>query len=155
MSQAGSPTGNNQMSTGQLPAQAQDMLMTLYQRGVEVGMSQATQAQTMTPQVMLPPVYASYPQSYYSHYDNTLGMYGGPNGTPPTYGLGFTSYDNPSVASSVSQPPYTQATTPTHYGQYEQVHDYAKSATSRNGEAPYVWPTPTGDIGPSSSSTAH
>lgn len=147
MSQAGSPMSNNQMNTSQFPTQAQDMLMVLYQRGVEMGLSQATQAQSLNPQMMLPPVYTSYPQSYYPPYDNSLGVFSAPNGTPPTYGLSVTSYGNTNVVSNANQSQFSQAAASTQYGQYEQVDEYAKSATPRHGETAYAWPIQMSDTG--------
>lgn len=154
MSQAGSPTGSNQMSNGQWPAQ-QDMLMMLYQRGIEMGLQQASQAAAVSPPVILPPIFTSYQQSYYPQYDNAMGVYGGHNGAPPTYALGPPTQGNPILVPPMVASQYMQAAAPAQHGQSEQAHDYTASATPRHVETPYVWPMSNGDIGASSSPTSH
>ncbi len=155
MIQAGSPTSNNQIGTGQWPPQAQEMLMMLYQQGVEMGLNQAQQAHTIPSQMMLPLFNTPYPPHYFPQYDNAMGTYGGPNGAPSTYAHGGNPYGNPNATARVVPPQYTQAAATTQYAQYEQARDYTESATPRHAPPAYVWPVPNGENGPTPSSTLH
>ena len=134
MGPGASPNSNQPLPTG-----AQDALIMLYQRGVQVGMSQAAQVQPMVPQTIQAPVYASYPP-YYPMYDDAAAMYGAPSTAPPSYGHGLQSYDNTSVTST------TGHTQPTPYIQYHQAQEHIQTPV-RTSEPPYQWPLPTNNNG--------
>ena len=154
-SHGGSPTSTSHFEKNQLPAQTQEILMMLYHRGVEVGMSQAAQAQAIASHVIPAPVYASYSQPYYPHYDNTLGMYSGAHSASPTYGLGPQPYHNSNVAPSLGAPQYVQGSAANPYLQHEQVSGYTHLHSIRDSEQAYAWPLPNGDNGFPSSSNPH
>ncbi len=155
-SHSGSPTNTNQLEKNQLPVQTQDMLMMLYHRGVEVGMNHAAQAQAIAPHVMSTPVYASYPQPYYPHYDSAVGMFANPNSAPPPYGLGPQPFHNGHVTTSLGPSDYLSTSGATSYVQPDQNNNgYLQNGSSRDDELAYAWPLPTGDHRFPGSSTLH
>ena len=154
----GSPVSVHQLDKNPLPAQTHEMLMMLYHRGVEFGLSQAVQAQAVAPHLLTSPVYGSFPQPYYPHYDGAVGIFSNPNGAPPTYSLVTQPFQNGHIATSLTPSDYhaTTATATASYVQPSQTNTvYTPNAPPRDEDLSYTWPPPAGDHTLAGSSTFH
>ena len=149
MSHGGSPSSTNKLENQEMPGQTQDMIMMVYQRGVEAGINQATHAQAVPPHVMTSPIYASFQPPYYPSYDSAVGMFTSPNGAPPpTYGLGLRPYHSGNVTASLDPAEYLSTSAIATYVQPDQDNSaYAHQGHSQNEDLAYAWPLPTNDQG--------